>query len=236
MCYNRKRESYENKPRKYKHQATVETVNAGQPYYLASPTYGYDGLHLPVAGSISELPDCNHKTGVIELRRSTFPSLWVTTTASRHQFGDKFHRCSLSDDGVVYQTYNDRLAFLNEEAARHYAETGEVKGVQMTKSDLKTGMVVEIRRGKTALVLLDTQNGDVVSGPNLWGSLKDYNKNFENKYGDKEYDIVKVYQPQNNNSYYSFEDLTLIWERDESTEMTMEEVCKALGKQIKIVK
>jgi len=231
-----KRKEYTNKPRRYKHQATVETVNAGQPYYIASPTYGYEGLHLPVAGSVSELPDCNHKTGVIDLRRSAFPSLWVTTTASRYQFGDKFHRCSLSDEGVVYQTYNDRLVFLTEEAAKHYASTGEVKGIQRTKSDLETGMVVENRNGNKALVLLDTQNGDILSGTNLWGSLENYNKNLEDKDGDTDYDIVKIYQPQHNRSYYHLQDLDIIWEREESTEMTMEEVCKALGKQIKIVK
>lgn len=55
--------------------------------------------------------------------------------------------------------------------------------------------------------------------------------------GDREADIVKVYQPISNKDYGKYKIMELIWERKEPVEeMTMEEICKALGKTVKIVK
>ena len=116
------------KPITYADQATVETVNAGMPYYVASPKYGYEGEHIPVAGSVSMVSSINEQTG--ELKPDSYDtatSLWVTCTASRYQSDRLFRRCSLSDDGVVHQTYNPRMAFINIFSALYYAETGKLK-------------------------------------------------------------------------------------------------------------
>ncbi len=115
-----------NKPKTYKDQATLETVNAGIPYYVASPKFGYEGVHVPIAGSVSKLIDMNEQTGTFSTGRE-FTSLWVTCTASRYQFDRPFRRCSLSDDGVIHQTYNPRMAFTNMSSALYYAETGKLK-------------------------------------------------------------------------------------------------------------
>ena len=115
-----------NKPITYADQATVETVNAGMPYHVASPKYGYEGEHIPVAGSVSSISDMNEQTGTFSTRRES-TSLWVTCTASRRQFDKPFRRCSLSDDGVVHQTYSPRMAFTNIFSALYYAETGKLK-------------------------------------------------------------------------------------------------------------
>ena len=117
-----------NKPITYTDQATVETVNAGMPYYVASPKYGYEGEHIPVAGSVSIVFSMDEQTG--ELKPSTYDGaydLWVTCTASRYQSNRPFRRCSLSDDGVVHQTYSSRMAFTTRESALYYAETGKLK-------------------------------------------------------------------------------------------------------------
>lgn len=114
-----------NKPKTYKQQATVDTVNAGIPYYVASPKYGYEGVHVPIAGSVSKLTDINKETGTFSTSRES-TSLWVTCTASRYQSDKPFIRCSLSDDGVVHQTYSPRMAFLDPFSAKHYAETGKL--------------------------------------------------------------------------------------------------------------
>ena len=117
-----------NKPITYTDQATVETVNAGMPYYVSSPKYGYEGGHIPVAGSVSSISDIDEQTAELKpapYNRAT--SLWVTCTASRHQFNKPFRRCSLSDDGVVHQTYSPRMAFTNIFSALYYAETGKLK-------------------------------------------------------------------------------------------------------------
>ena len=122
---NLKVEPY-NKPVTYADQATVETVNAGLPYYVASPKYGYEGMHEPIAGSVSKLVDINEQTGTFSTRRES-TSLWVTCTASRYQSNRPFIRCSLLDDGVIHNTYSPRMAFTNIFSALYYAETGKLK-------------------------------------------------------------------------------------------------------------
>lgn len=122
---NLKVETY-NKPITYTDQATVETVNAGLPYYVASPKYGYEGIHVPIAGSVSKLVDINEQTGTFSTRRES-TSLWVTCTASRYQSDRPFIRCSLLDDGVIHNTYSPRMAFTNIFSALYYAETGKLK-------------------------------------------------------------------------------------------------------------
>ena len=117
-----------NKPITYTDQATVETVNAGIPYYVASPKYGYEREHIPVAGSVSSISDIDEQTGELKpapYNRAT--SLWVTCTSSRHQFDKPFRRCSLLDDGVIHNTYSPRMAFTNMFSALYYAETGKLK-------------------------------------------------------------------------------------------------------------
>ena len=117
-----------NKPIAYADQATVETVNAGMPYYVASPTYGYEGAHVPIAGSVSSIANIDEQTGELKpASHDTAISLWVTCTDSRRQFNRPFRRCSLSDDGVVHQTYSPRMAFTNIFSALYYAETGKLK-------------------------------------------------------------------------------------------------------------
>ena len=117
-----------NKPITYTDQATIETVNAGMPYHVASPKYGYEGEHIPVAGSVSIVSSMDEQTG--ELKPSRYDGaygLWVTCTASRYQSNKPFRRCSLSDDGVIHNTYSPRMAFTNIFSALYYAETGKLK-------------------------------------------------------------------------------------------------------------
>lgn len=116
-----------NKPLIYNDQATMETVNAGIPYYVASPKHGYEGEHIPVAGSVSTVDNIDEQTGEFKPSDYNTTSLWVTCTASRYQFDKPFNRCSLLDDGVIHQTYNQRMAFTNIFSALYYAETGKLK-------------------------------------------------------------------------------------------------------------
>ena len=44
---------------------------------------------------------------------------------------------------------------------------------QFTKADLKTGMIIEFMNGEISQVLLNTPNGDIVTGDN-WFPLKSY--------------------------------------------------------------
>lgn len=83
----------------------------------------------------------------------------------------------------------------------------------MKKSDLKDGMVVELRdEGKYVVI------GDVLSAMETWDTLNHYDDDLKNHFAP-EVDIMKVYTT----SGWSFEsmflnsNLTLIWEREEST-------------------
>jgi hypothetical protein len=109
---------------------------------------------------------------------------------------------------------------------------------QMTKSDLKTGMRVKYRNGFVRVILLDTTEGDIVQvemGSSF--SLTRYNEDLTVKYGDKNFDIMEVYQCD------PCQILTdkvgnLIWKRTEVPkikEITMDEVEDKFGCKVKIV-
>lgn len=117
-----------NKPIIYIDQATIQTVNAGMPYYVASPKYGYEGEYIPVAGSVSSIANIDSQTGELNpASYDTETNLWVTCTASRYQCNRPFRRCSLLDAGVMHNTYSPRMAFTNMFSALYYAETGKLK-------------------------------------------------------------------------------------------------------------
>ena len=114
------------KPKTYHDMATVTSVNEGIPYYIGSPKFGYEGAQVPIAGTLSEFSCINEETGEIDKSRIS-ESLWITCTASRYQGSSLYRRCSLLDDGVLHQTYNDRLAFLTIESALDYSNTGKTR-------------------------------------------------------------------------------------------------------------
>ena len=102
---------------------------------------------------------------------------------------------------------------------------------EFTKADLKDGMVVELENGDRYLVINDRLICEYG-----WLSFKNYDNNLKR---DNGYQINAVYTT---NAYcleeiFHEKALKLIWKRKEKpVEMTLDEVCKALGKEIKIVK
>lgn len=110
----------------------------------------------------------------------------------------------------------------------------------MTKEKLKTGMILEFMGGEIAMVLLDTKNGDIVSG-DTWFPLKDYTNSemFENKANSTS--VKRVCQPESNADFLyekslNIRDREIVWERNSKKEMTIAEIEKELGYQIEIVK
>ena len=118
----------------------------------------------------------------------------------------------------------------------------------MKKSDLKTGMWVEFKNGGKAVVLLNTnldaihpernKNRDMlvmVSGG--WHDLSEHGEDLTCAF-NRYYDIVKVFNSITHHSAITGKNLTLIWERKETIEMTLEEAIQKLkevtGKPIKI--
>lgn len=108
-----------------------------------------------------------------------------------------------------------------------------------TKKDLRNGDVVVFRNGDVGIAIPD-QN--VIVYNDGYGYLSDRTDDLRLIGGEYCWnsDIMKVYRP-NKPHHCRFHPCgysagTLVYERKEVEEMTLEEVCKALGKEIKIVK
>ena len=86
----------------------------------------------------------------------------------------------------------------------------------MKKSDLKNGMVVELRNGKRFLIVNDIGIGKD-SCIKLDG-LVGYNENLNDVSGFSEFDITKIYKTVGNTfkTLFDNERLSLIWEREEA--------------------
>lgn len=112
---------------------------------------------------------------------------------------------------------------------------------KFTKADLKSGDVVLSVNGDVKIVCIET--GTLIQRDGF-SSLYELTDDLKCIYSDKEDnfdDIVAVRRPKQpyDCQFCAFyEELgELVYERkDEPEEMTLEEICKALGKEIKIVK
>ena len=111
---------------------------------------------------------------------------------------------------------------------------------KFTKADLKSGDVVLRRNGVVEIVCRET---DSLVSKNGFSYLSEVNEDLTYSYGfkpDLDWDIIAVRRPRNPQEcqFKAFDKRygELVYERKETEEMTLEEVCKALGKEIKIVK
>lgn len=106
-----------------------------------------------------------------------------------------------------------------------------------TKADLKTGDVVKRRNGDVEIV--NRELGMFIRSDSGWNDLDVINDDLSHSIGTK-YDIIAVRRPnaKSHCSFYAFECEwgNLVYERKEVEEMTLEQVCKLLGKEIKIIK
>ena len=130
-----------------------------------------------------------------------------------------------------------------------------------TKQDLKTGMVCEHRSGKLSIVAKDNfeSEDNLIFSTNNRTDLKHCDNDTFQWFPDtitnrtesrsdfqKSVDIVAVYKPSLlcngyeilavNRDEINLSRWKLLWKEEQEVEMTIEEVCKALGKNIKIIK
>lgn len=116
------------------------------------------------------------------------------------------------------------------------------KEKQFKKSDLKNGDIVELRNGQR-YVYIEKYNDRFIYSTNSdevivnlkdgeYSRLANYDDDLRYKgRGNCKYDIMKILDMS---EFYKKQKWT--WEREKTEEMTLEEVCKELGKDIKIVK
>ena len=87
----------------------------------------------------------------------------------------------------------------------------------MKKSELKTGMIVEVRHGKRFMVMLNYLDGeDILSGVDYstdWVYLSDYREDLTTP--SRTWKIVKVYEPKFRGIPNAEGELALLWERKE---------------------
>ena len=119
----------------------------------------------------------------------------------------------------------------------------------MTKSELKTGMIVTRRDGKRLTVYRNCAcsfghsiHNDVFvdASDEIWHSMEYYSEDLKNLKGYPEYDIVKVelvWHPYDYNKYPFDADRTkVLWERtDPKKKMTVAEIESILGYKVEIV-
>ena len=112
---------------------------------------------------------------------------------------------------------------------------GPVK-TPFTKSDLKTGMVVEYRNGDRRIVFRNYQGTgkDLLIG-DRWASLNDYPEDLaDDSDGDRNYDIMKVYNAKDFCATLRLLDkkccdYKVVWERKEIKEVTLEQIAEKFG-------
>lgn len=163
--------------------------------------------------------------------------------------------------GAIYTVEDIRIekktgksyAILKETTDRPYLFNCKLvneKEKQFTKSDLKSGDMVELRNGQIYIFIKDAKRNqydnptDIFMGVNSYRCIpfSHYNDNLLNSKEGKSYDIMKMsdgfYISNIFRAYPSdtFKTPDWVWEREETEEMTLEEVCKELGRDIKIVK
>ena len=109
-----------------------------------------------------------------------------------------------------------------------------------TKADLKSGDIITFREGSYGMYIDTFDSVIFLEDGGSYLPLTDIiDITFKDKYGDLEWDIVKIQRSKKDNGIVRHHWLEgeVIWEeKPPIEEMTLEEVCKALGKEIKIVK
>lgn len=110
---------------------------------------------------------------------------------------------------------------------------------EITKADLRNGDVVLRRNGDVEILMSGVLNGRFIDKYNGQGEMTSLSDDLTVEAVSAR-DIIAVRRPNDisDMSFDAFEKKLgrLVYERDETVEMTLEEVCKALGKNVKIVK
>lgn len=149
-------------------------------------------------------------------------------------------------DGNNYDRYSENTVYyfnegtycdISDARERNYTilEWEDFMNNTFTKADLRTGDVILRRDGTTEIYngelgMFITKDG--------WNDLA-HERNYLTNFISSEFDIVAVRRPRNKFDcvFDAFvkERGELVYERKEVEEMTLAEVCKLLGKEIKII-
>ena len=111
---------------------------------------------------------------------------------------------------------------------------------KFTKADLRTGDVIRRRNG--SVEILNRENGNFICKNGGWNNFLHIREDLTDYYMGSAHDIIEVRRPKEPCDC-CFDAMKvnaprgiLVYERKEVEEMTLAEVCRLLGKEIKIVK
>lgn len=152
----------------------------------------------------------------------------IAFTSNMKQFCNNFYEIIFKDNDKYKLRGTNGYSFIDDMIER--------KVIDMTKKDLRSGMIIEIRKGYRFITIVK-ENGEIhfmnLDGITCLGNcdlLDDMTDSI-----DSNYDIVKIYKMSDTlKNCKTTQDL--IWERQEKREMTIAEIEKELGYSIKIIK
>lgn len=105
------------------------------------------------------------------------------------------------------------------------------------KKDLKTGMVVKIKDGRSYKVMLNTSDGDIIVNDNGYLYLKDINDDLTTRH--LSLSIVEIYKPQDVSKSFSLNlyYFTSIWKREKPIkEVTLQEIADKFGVDVESIR
>lgn len=119
-------------------------------------------------------------------------------------------------------------------------EWSDFMNKEFTKADLKTGDVVKFDNEELGIVI--TEHKVIACKNGGWINLNHIKEDLTNSFYVNKFNIIAVRRPYDQSacSFDAFRSNaprgTLVYERKEVEEMTLAEVCRLLGREIKIVK
>ena len=155
--------------------------------------------------------------------------------------GDSYNEVTEYDvykENTAYSFNDDHYARINWYRNKNYTilEWSDFMNKEFTKADLKTGDVIKRRNGGVEIVNRELEMLIIKSG---WNDMNDIRSNLTST-TNEDWDVVAVRRPVSKGDcqFHAFDNNwgTLVYERKEVEEMTLSEVCRLLGKEIKIVK
>ena len=163
-----------------------------------------------------------------------------------HEHGRKWRSGSSYSDKICWTTCKHHTVYLFNEGTWETIDRCRKEDYTIlewsdfmnsfTKADLKTGDVILRRNGDVEIVNRELKMFIRKEG---WNSFDNECEDLTTRYPDNGWDIMAVRRPNEPSDcrFNAFEHKlgTLVYEREEVEEMTLAEVCKLLGKNIKII-
>lgn len=133
---------------------------------------------------------------------------------------------------TITNVYDDKV-YIKEDTGRdtdrHIWDLRAFEELSFNKGDIKEGDIITLRNGDRLLIDADKDVSDLSDeNTNPIYSLYCFENDMTYRDGNSNYDIVKVERPVEYSTVYD--------RKEEVREMTVEEISKALGYEVKVVK